>query len=403
MEETISDLKSKVLVEVKNCDEDGIREKEASILELADLLAVNKRANDLADLIKVMRPFLQQVSKAKAAKLVRMLVDRFLDMEAGTGQEVDLCRDCIAWANHEKRTFLRQALEARLMALYYEVGRHEASLALGTTLLRELKKLDDKALLVEVQLMESKTYSQLGNLQRARAALTSARTTANGIYCPPKLQAGLDMQSGVLHAADERDFKTAFSYFYESFEGYDSIDNGRAVTALKYMLLSKIMLHLSDEVPAIISGKLALKYAGSGVEAMREIAQAASKRSLADFLAIQKKFNEELRRDPVINKHLDSLYDSLLEQNLCKLIEPYSRVQVEHIASLINLSLTVVELKLSQMILDKKLNGILDQGNGVLVMYDDKTSDKTYEASLETIQSLGKVIDQLYVKAKKLT
>ena len=30
-----------------------------------------------------------------------------------------------------------------------------------------------------------------------RAALTSGRTTANGIYCPPKLQAALDMQSGI--------------------------------------------------------------------------------------------------------------------------------------------------------------------------------------------------------------
>ena len=30
-----------------------------------------------------------------------------------------------------------------------------------------------------------------------RAALTSARTTGNGIYCPPKLQASLDQQSGI--------------------------------------------------------------------------------------------------------------------------------------------------------------------------------------------------------------
>jgi len=48
-------------------------------------------------------------------------------------------------------------------------------------------------------------------------------------------------------------------------------------------------------------------------------------------------------------------------------------------------------------------SGILDQGAGVLVVFDETPSDKTYEASLETIQSMGKVVDALYVKTKKLT
>lgn len=50
--------------------------------------------------------------------------------------------------------------------------------------------------------------------------------------------------AGIIHAAEEKDWKTAYSYFFEAFEGYDSIDSPRAITALKYMLLCKIVLNL---------------------------------------------------------------------------------------------------------------------------------------------------------------
>nr|CAX74737.1 putative 26S proteasome non-ATPase regulatory subunit 11 [Schistosoma japonicum]CAX74739.1 putative 26S proteasome non-ATPase regulatory subunit 11 [Schistosoma japonicum] len=383
-------------------DEAAIKSKEQAILELGDLLAAKKDAKGLADLILITRPFLKLISKAKAGRLVRTLVDLFLDLEGRTGQEIDLCRDCVEWANKENRIFLRQALETRLMGLYYENENYEEALKLGSKLLRELKKLDDKALLVEVQLMESRVYYRLGNLQRARASLTSARTTANGIYCPPRLQANLDLLSGILHAADERDFKTAFSYFYEAFEGFDSISSKRAIDALKYMLLSKIMLNSADEIPGILTSKLALKYTSRDIDAMREVGIAAKERSLGDFLLLQEKYKAELSGDPVISRHLHSFYDTLFGQNLLKLIEPYSRVQIDHIAKLINIPLETVEKKLSQMILDNEHNGILDQGSGVLVLREPECEGKDYPLALSAIQSLGGIVDMLFQKTTKL-
>ncbi|XP_009882023.1 PREDICTED: LOW QUALITY PROTEIN: 26S proteasome non-ATPase regulatory subunit 11, partial [Charadrius vociferus] len=324
--------------DVQENDEEAVQVKEQSILELGSLLAKTGQAEELGGLLKYVRPFLNSISKAKAARLVRSLLDLFLDMEAATGQEVDLCLECIEWAKSEKRTFLRQALEARLVSLYFDTKRYQEALQLGSQLLRELKKMDDKALLVEVQLLESKTYHALSNLPKARAALTSARTTANAIYCPPKLQAALDMQSGIIHAAEEKDWKTAYSYFYEAFEGYDSIDNPKAITALKYMLLCKIMLNIPEDVQALVSGKLALRYAGRQTEALKCVAQASKNRSLADFEKALTDYKVELRDDPIINTHLAKLYDNLLEQNLIRVIEPFSRVQIEHISSLIKLS-----------------------------------------------------------------
>lgn len=112
----------------------------------------------------------------------------------------------------------------------------------------------------------------------------------------------------------------------------------------------------------------------------------------------------------------------MLEQNLIRIIEPFSRVQVSHIAHLINLPRSVVEKKLSQMILDKSIHGVLDQvrstttgstaagtrhqdpdSGGVLITFDDKSTDQTYESVLETITSMSKVVDALYQKAKRLS
>lgn len=43
------------------------------------------------------------------------------------------------------------------------------------------------------------------------------------------------------------------------------------------------MLDVPDEAVALLSGKLAQKYSGSEIEAMRAIAAASKKRSLAEF------------------------------------------------------------------------------------------------------------------------
>lgn len=389
------------ILENPSSSSEALRIKEQAISNLSELLTQEKRAEDLRRLLTELRPFFSLIPKAKTAKIVRGIIDAVAKIPGTSDLQLSLCKEMVEWTRAEKRTFLRQRVEARLAALLMENKEYSDALALLSNLIKEVRRLDDKLLLVDIELLESKLHFSLRNLPKAKASLTAARTAANAIYVPPAQQGTIDLQSGILHA-EEKDYKTAYSYFFEAFEAFNALEDPRAVFSLKYMLLCKIMVNQADDVAGIISSKAGLSYVGPDVDAMKAVADAHSKRSLKLFETALRDYKAQLEEDPIVHRHLSSLYDTLLEQNLCRLIEPYSRVEIAHISEMIELPIDHVEKKLSQMILDKKFAGTLDQGAGCLVIYDDPQPDAIFPATLETISNIGKVVDSLYVRSARI-
>ncbi|KAJ6602536.1 hypothetical protein DFH09DRAFT_1125064 [Mycena vulgaris] len=67
--------------------------------------------------------------------------------------------------------------------------------------------------------LQSKGYRGVGNATKAKAALTSARTSGASIYTPPPLPAALDIQSGRRHLPrGELQDRVNCSYLFEAFE-----------------------------------------------------------------------------------------------------------------------------------------------------------------------------------------
>lgn len=386
---------------MKSNDSDD-REQETALVKLGQIYANQKNAEKLAEVVRSSRAFMSSTAKAKTAKLIRTLIDFFSSIPGSESTQKQVLEDNIAWARQEKRIFLKQSLETRLVALHLETQSYRPALNLIEGLLKELKRLDDKLILTEVHLLESRVYRGIGNFPKSKAALTSARTAANSIYCPPYLQAQLDLQSGILHAED-KDYKTAYSYFFEVFENLSTNDDPKALTALKYMLLCKIMLNLPEDVTSLLQIKLAARYVQlREVDSMRAVARAHQNRNLAEFEQALKDYREELSTDPTIRTHLAALYDTLLEQNLLRIVEPYSVVDIDHVAEVVGQGRAQVEAKLSQMILDKILLGVLDQGRGCLIIFDPQEKDALYGDAIKTIEQVGKVVDSLYAKTVRI-
>ena len=112
-------------------------------------------------------------------------------------------------------------------------------------------------------------------------------------------------------------------------------------------------------------------------------------------------YHKELLGDQVINRHFHLLYNTLLEDNLKKIIEPYSEVQIDHVANSISLPFDKVLQKLSEMILDEKIGGTLDQGRNCLIIFEKVESAQIFEHTLDTFKNLDTVLDSLYEKTKK--
>ncbi|KAG2063943.1 PCI-domain-containing protein [Suillus decipiens] len=382
--------------------EQSLRDQESALIKLAELYRDQKDASGLAQVITLSRSFMSSTAKAKTAKLIHTLLNYFNSIPNSRQTQIDVLTDNIEWSKHEKRIFPKHSLEIRLVSLQLEALQYKLALTRIDALLTELKRLDDKMILTEVHLLESRVYRGIGNLSKSKAALTSARTAANSIYCPPHLQAALDLQSGVLHAED-KDYTTAYSYFYETFENMSSQDDPAALNALKYMLLCKVMLNMPEDVTSLLSIKLAVKYAQlREIESMRTIALAHQNRNLSDFEKALRDYKHELSSDPTIRSHLAALYDTLLQQNLLRIVEPYSVVEIDYVAKQVGQGRQDVEAKLSQMILDKVFHGVLDQGRGCLIVFDELEADNTYGAAIGTLEQVSKVVDSLYAKTVKI-
>ena len=288
-------------------------------------------------------------SKPRAAKIIKSLIDKAALVPRSEQVQIELCNYLIRWCEEQKRTYLKHRIELRLATLMLTTGKPNEALQIIEPILSEVRKADDKHLLVELYLVEAKVNHKINNYAKAKSSLTACRAASNQVYCHPLLLADIDMTSGIIYCHD-RNFKSAYSYFFEAFEAFVATEDPKAVGAFKYMLLCKIMIGAKDEIGQLLSNKNGLKFAAvPDIMAMKSVAEAYFQESIVLLKQVLDKYQREIYEDELLQGQFKDLYNTLLENNLFKIIQSYTRLEIAYIAEKVKLSEEVVERKLSEM------------------------------------------------------
>ena len=314
-----------------------------------------------------------------------------------------LVRSIFKWSKSSSISFLEFKAELKLAEILGELNQLREGNNHVEHVIKEARTIDDKHLLVEAHLLETKLQFSMGNIPKAKSSLTACRANSNAIFCSTLLIAEIETTAGMIHIF-ENDYKIAFSYFYEAFEMFhQNKKSSRALSNFQYIALCKIMMNADDEADNIFKGRFGLIYGEQGFSPiMGQILEANKTKSLVKLEEILAAHRSEIENDKIINSQIHLLYENLLEKNILKLIKPYTKVQLSYLSLKLGVNELRIEKKISEMILDSKLKGTLDQGIGNLILFREDELDPMFENSLKILDNMEAVLAALFDKTEKL-
>lgn len=338
------------------------------------------------------------------AKLFRELLEALSPFPNPIPAEYEnLSKFVLQWSLSSNISFLQSKAELKLAEILGRRNQLRQAVKYVESVIKDARAIDDKHLLVEAHLLETKLQFKMENMPKAKSALTACRANSNSVFCSTLLIAEIETTAGMIHIF-ENDYKIAYSYFYEAFEMFhQNKQDERALANFQYIVLTKIMSDLDDEADNLFKGRFGLIYGERGFSpVMAKILNANKKKSLVELERILAEHGAQIKEDAIISSQINLLYENLLEKNILKLTKPYTKVQLAYLSLKLGVGVGRIEKKISEMILDEKLRGTLDQGIGNLILFREDDLDPMYSHSLRIFENMETVLEALFDKSKKL-
>lgn len=385
--------KSLVAESLRDAELDA-EQKERIVMETASSLAEERDFRGILALVMDMQSLWKDVTTVRITKIVKKILKI---LPSDQVQDVlSLVDDLIAWADRENKKILRLDLECKRINALLNIGKHTECLDSIRRVLKDLKRFDDKENQIRLYICESRAFYDLHDIAKSRSSLTSARILAVSSYCPYELQAQIDLLCGML-ICDEKQYSTAYSYFLEAIDSFKLAKEPEgALLSGRYLLLSKIIDKRWQDIANLMKSKVFIPFLNDTViQLLLKVEVSCRNRDLRAYHVILDSNKDTINADRFIKSHLYFLYGMLFESNIMKIIEPYSNIRISTISSILGFSQHDVEEKIRKMILDRKINGTIDNVNGCIFIFDRRDGEDRYAEHLEQVGVLKEFVASL--------
>lgn len=243
----INDKSNEELFEKRVTNEKVMQINDKLIYLLCDYYINKKEIDKLIEFTTSNENYFNILPQAKTAKLIRNIVEKISKKIRNISTLYIIFKKYMNWAYEKKRNFLRCRIEVKIIILYIIKQKYKTALSLIDRLLKEVKKVDDKTLLLELYIVQTKIYMLLKNSTKMKASLTFAKNIANTINTAIYINSEIDLLSGILFIY-EKDYKSAYIYLYECYETlytyiYNSHNNTMDFLSKKHNDFYSILIH----------------------------------------------------------------------------------------------------------------------------------------------------------------
>uniref|UniRef100_M1C2R1 COP9 signalosome complex subunit 2 n=1 Tax=Solanum tuberosum TaxID=4113 RepID=M1C2R1_SOLTU len=309
----------------------------------------------------------------------------------------------------------------KLCKIWFDMGEYGRMSKILKELHKSCKKedgTDDEkkgTQLLEVYAIEIQMYTETKNNKKLKELYNKALSVKSAIP-HPRIMGIIRECGGKMHMA-ERKWAEAATDFFEAFKNYDEAGNHRRIQCLNvphvpldvgfvkydavrlegsstrcrflvqpvyaplvmwYLVLANMLME-SEVNP--FDGQEAKPYKNDPeILAMTNLIAAYQRNEILEFEKIIKSNRRTIMDDPFIRNYIEDLLRKVRTQVLLKLIKPYTRIRIPFISKELNVPEKDVEDLLVSLILDNRIDGHIDQVNGLLECRDRSKGMKKYTA-----------------------